>query len=167
MSLTPRRELRALALPADIMRLPNLQGFLKFPGAHPVASIRLRPVDRPVVAPRFVPRDDRAKLAAAGEARVPAPVADAADEPPWPDQPDPGGCAPEPQEHADEAETPPADEDDATAPSAAAPDEPPWRGDPAPGGCEVVLEEPAGEAKTAAADVENIAAPVPVAGQWG
>ena len=56
-SLTPRRELRALALPSDIMRLPNLHGFLKFPGPYPVASIRLRPVDRPVRAPRFLPRE--------------------------------------------------------------------------------------------------------------
>ena len=56
-SLTPRRELRALALPADIMRLPNLHGFVKFPGPYPVASIRLRPVDRPVRAPRFLPRE--------------------------------------------------------------------------------------------------------------
>ena len=56
-SLMPRRELRALALPSDIMRLPNLQGYLKFPGPYPVASIRLRPVDRPVRAPRFVPRE--------------------------------------------------------------------------------------------------------------
>ena len=58
-SLTPRRELRALALPADIMRLPNLHGYLKFPGPYPVASIRLKPVGRPVLAPRFVPREDR------------------------------------------------------------------------------------------------------------
>ena len=111
-SLTPRRELRALALPADIMRLPNLHGFLKFPGAHPVASIRLRPVDRPPLASRFVPREDREPIAAPGEARVPALMADAAAEPPWPDEPDPGVGAPAPEEPAHEVETPPADEDD-------------------------------------------------------
>ncbi len=184
-SLTPRRELRALALPADIMRLPNLHGFLKFPGAHPVASIRLKPVDRPVVAPRFVPRDDHAPPAASGEARVPVPVADAADAPPWPDEPDPGGCAPAPEAPAGEVGTPPAAEDNGTEPPATAPAELPWAGDADPGGCEVVPEEPAGEAKTAPADVENIAAPVavrpaprpetaskasspaPIAGQWG
>ena len=55
-SLTPRRELRALALPSEIMRLPNLEGYLKFPGPFPVASIRLRYVDRPSAAERFVPR---------------------------------------------------------------------------------------------------------------
>ncbi len=120
-SLTPRRELRALALPADIMRLPNLHGFLKFPGPYPVASIRLRPVDRPVLAPRFVPREDRDPLPASGEAPVPAPVADAADEPPWPDEPDLGAAAPAPEAPADEAETPPADEDDAGVPVPARP----------------------------------------------
>ena len=57
-SLTPKRELRALALPSEIMRLPNLEGYLKFPGPFPVASIRLKYVARPAAAERFVPRDD-------------------------------------------------------------------------------------------------------------
>ncbi|MDE0377634.1 MAG: type IV secretion system DNA-binding domain-containing protein [Rhodospirillales bacterium] len=56
-SLTPRRELRALALPSEIMRLENLSGYLKFPGPFPVASIRLKYVARPKAAERFVPRD--------------------------------------------------------------------------------------------------------------
>ena len=65
-SLTPRRELRALALPSEIMRLPNLEGYLKFPGPFPVASIRLKYVERPPAAERFVAR--------AGEgAEAPAP----------------------------------------------------------------------------------------------
>ena len=55
-SLTPRRELRALALPSEIMRLENLSGYLKFPGPFPVASIRLKHVKRPAAAERFVPR---------------------------------------------------------------------------------------------------------------
>ena len=55
-SLTPRRELRALALPSEIMRLPNLEGYLKFPGPFPVASIRLKYVARPKAAERFVAR---------------------------------------------------------------------------------------------------------------
>ena len=55
-SLTPRRELRALALPSEIMRLENLSGYLKFPGPFPVASIRLKYVARPAAAERFVPR---------------------------------------------------------------------------------------------------------------
>ena len=56
-SLTPRRELRALALPSEIMRLENLAGYLKFPGPFPVASIRLKYVARPKAAGRFVARD--------------------------------------------------------------------------------------------------------------
>ena len=56
-SLTPRRELRALALPSEIMRLENLSGYLKFPGPFPVASIRLKYVARPKAAERFVPRE--------------------------------------------------------------------------------------------------------------
>ena len=56
-SLTPRRELRALALPSEIMRLENLSGYLKFPGPFPVASIRLKYVKRPAAAERFVPRE--------------------------------------------------------------------------------------------------------------
>jgi type IV conjugative transfer system coupling protein TraD len=56
-SLTPRRELRALALPSEIMRLENLAGYLKFPGPFPVATIRLRYVKRPAAAERFVPRE--------------------------------------------------------------------------------------------------------------
>ena len=55
-SLTPRRELRALALPSEIMRLPNLEGYLKFPGPFPAASIRLKYVERPPAAERFVAR---------------------------------------------------------------------------------------------------------------
>ncbi|MDE0702948.1 MAG: type IV secretion system DNA-binding domain-containing protein, partial [Rhodospirillaceae bacterium] len=58
-SLTPRRELRALALPSEIMRLENLSGYLKFPGPFPVASIRLKYAARPKAAERFVPRDGR------------------------------------------------------------------------------------------------------------
>ena len=76
-SLTPRRELRALALPSEIMRLENLEGYLKFPGPFPVASIRLRYVKRPAAAERFVPREEGAELsarpedaAAAGDAPV-------------------------------------------------------------------------------------------------
>ncbi len=71
-SLTPRRELRALALPSEIMRLANLEGYLKFPGPFPVASIRLKYVARPAAAERFVPREG-------DEAEPNARPADAAD----------------------------------------------------------------------------------------
>ena len=57
-SLTPRRELRALALPSEIMRLPNLRGYLKLPGPFPVAEIQLRYKKRPVAAERFIPRNE-------------------------------------------------------------------------------------------------------------
>ena len=83
-SLTPRRELRALALPSEIMRLPNLEGYLKFPGPFPVASIRLKYVARPAAAERFVPRKgdgaDRPDGAAdSAEAEEPAAAAPADD----------------------------------------------------------------------------------------
>ena len=57
-SLTQRREMRSLALPSEIMRLENLQGYLKFPGPWPVARIGLRYVKRPKAAERFVPREE-------------------------------------------------------------------------------------------------------------
>ena len=57
-SLTQHRQMRPLALPSEIMRLDNLHGYLKFPGPFPVTSIRLRYVNRPASAERFVPRKD-------------------------------------------------------------------------------------------------------------
>ena len=55
-SLTPRRELRPLALASEIMQLPSLHGWLRFPGPLPVARIALDYVSRPKAAERFVPR---------------------------------------------------------------------------------------------------------------
>ncbi len=75
-SLTPRRELRALALPSEIMRLANLEGYLKFPGPFPVASIKLKYVARPAAAERFVSRKgdgsepDEASAAHPGEEEI-------------------------------------------------------------------------------------------------
>ena len=66
-SLTPRRELRALALPSEIMRLPNLEGYLKFPGPFPVASIRLIYVARPAASERFVPRERNGRTDGGGD----------------------------------------------------------------------------------------------------
>ena len=57
-SLTPKRELRALALASEIMRLENLSGYLRFPGPLPVATVRLDYVYRAKAAERCVPRDD-------------------------------------------------------------------------------------------------------------
>ena len=92
-SLTPRRELRALALPSEIMRLPNLHGYLKFPGPLPVASIRLKYVSRPASAARFVPRGGGGGEASAGNG-------DGAREVPTPGNADPSGEAARPEEAA-------------------------------------------------------------------
>ena len=113
MSLTPRRELRALALPADIMRLPNLHGYLKFPGPYPVASIVLRPVGRPVLAPRFVPRKDREPAPGTGDNPGPRAAAGSPtmgpDALPWPNEPDTGWPERSPAEPVAGADTAPAD----------------------------------------------------------
>ena len=69
-TLMPRRELQSLALPSEIMRLPNLTGYLKLPGPYPVARIGLKYVKRPKIEPRFVPAEKETR-------RLPAP----ADEP--------------------------------------------------------------------------------------
>ena len=70
-SLTPRRELRPLALASEIMQLPNLHGYLKFPGPLPVARIELEYVKRPQAAERFAPRAE-----APAVERAPAPPPD-------------------------------------------------------------------------------------------
>ncbi len=57
-SLTPRRELRPLALASEIMRLESLHGYLRFPGPLPAATIALDYVDRPKRAERFAARRD-------------------------------------------------------------------------------------------------------------
>ena len=65
-SLTPKRELRPLALASEIMQLQSLHGWLRFPGPLPVARIRLNYVARPKAAERFVPRPPAAPGQAAG-----------------------------------------------------------------------------------------------------
>ncbi|MCY4479736.1 MAG: type IV secretion system DNA-binding domain-containing protein, partial [Rhodospirillales bacterium] len=57
-TLSTRRDLRPLVLPAEVARLENLSGYLKFPGAWPVARIGLKYRERDVVAARFEPRQD-------------------------------------------------------------------------------------------------------------
>ena len=92
-SLTPRRELRALALPSEIMRLANLEGYLKFPGPFPVASIRLKYVARPAAAERFVAREDEGEGAEAHDDadRAASSAGAASAEIAIPEPPDPGG----------------------------------------------------------------------------
>ena len=67
-TLTPKREVQALALPSEIMRLPNLNGYLKLPGPYPVARIMLDYVKRPKVAARFVARVPASRAADAESA---------------------------------------------------------------------------------------------------
>ena len=67
-----RCALRLLVLPAKIVRLDSLAGYLKLPGAWPVARIRLRYRKRPKVAERFVPRAEGE--AGAGEVAAPGEV---------------------------------------------------------------------------------------------
>ncbi len=55
-SLSTRRDLRPLVLPSEVSRLENLSGYLKFPGAWPVARIGLKYRKRTGVAERFVPK---------------------------------------------------------------------------------------------------------------
>jgi len=55
-SLTPKRELRPLALASEIMQLPALHGYLRFPGPLPAARIALDYVSRDAAAERFVAR---------------------------------------------------------------------------------------------------------------
>ncbi len=85
-SLTQHRQMRPLALPSEIMRLENLHGYLKFPGPFPVTEIKLRYVDRPASAERFVARTENDPVEAetaggvaepvGGEAALPEPMAD-------------------------------------------------------------------------------------------
>ena len=94
-SLTPKRELRALALASEIMRLENLSGYLRFPGPLPVATIRLDYVDRAQAAARFVPRDgggDGALGDAKDDGRDPTPKAEPPRSPPKPDAGLPGAA---------------------------------------------------------------------------
>ena len=74
-TLSARRDLRSLVLPAEVARLENLSGYLKFPGAWPVARIRLKYKNRTKVAERFVPRVEGEN---AGGSGVETPANDAA-----------------------------------------------------------------------------------------
>ena len=78
-SLTPKRELRALALASEIMQLRSLHGWLRFPGPLPVAPIRLDYVKRPKAAERFVPRRDAGRKEAGAVAKPSGPTETEAD----------------------------------------------------------------------------------------
>lgn len=57
-TLTPRKQVEPLVLPDDIMNLPAMHGFVKFPDGFPAARICLDWRDYPESAPGFVPRPD-------------------------------------------------------------------------------------------------------------
>ena len=65
-TLSARRDLRSLVLPAEVARLENLAGYVKFPGAWPVARIRLKYTARPKVAERFEARADGEGVSGSG-----------------------------------------------------------------------------------------------------
>ena len=67
-TLGARRALRPLVLPAEVARLDSLAGYLKFPGAWPVARIKLKYRKRPQVAERFVPWESKGWAVGTGEA---------------------------------------------------------------------------------------------------
>lgn len=55
-SLTPRKHIEPLLLPDQLMNLPRLSGYIKFPDGFPAAPVRLRPVSRPKRAEAFIAR---------------------------------------------------------------------------------------------------------------
>ena len=69
-TLSTRRDVRPLVLPAEVARLQNLCGYLKFPGPWPVARIRLRYRARPPMARRFEPRAEAGSDAGRPQARA-------------------------------------------------------------------------------------------------
>jgi len=53
-TITPRTEVKPLVIPDDIMNLPSLHGFVKFPEGFPAARIRLEWRDYPAIAEPFL-----------------------------------------------------------------------------------------------------------------
>ncbi len=68
-SLTSRKHIEPLLLPDQLMNLPRLSGYLKFPDGFPAAPVKLRPVTRPRRAEPFIRR--ASKAAASAENRGP------------------------------------------------------------------------------------------------
>lgn len=74
-SLTSRRHIEPLLLPDQLMNLPRLSGFLKFPDGFPAAPVKLRPVDRPRRAAPFIRRAEDGDRRDDGEGPSSAPHA--------------------------------------------------------------------------------------------
>lgn len=62
-SLTPRKHIEPLLLPDQLMNLPRLSGYLKFPDGLPAAPVKLKPLSRPKVAETFIGRAQDRRLA--------------------------------------------------------------------------------------------------------
>lgn len=67
-SLTSRKHIEPLLLPDQLMNLPRLTGFLKFPDGFPAAPVKLTPVDRRKRAEPFIRRADDGDRQARGGA---------------------------------------------------------------------------------------------------
>lgn len=57
-TITPRTEVKPLVIPDDIMNLPSLHGYVKFPEGFPAARIRLAWRDYPKIAEPFLRKTD-------------------------------------------------------------------------------------------------------------
>jgi type IV secretory pathway TraG/TraD family ATPase VirD4 len=57
-TITPRTEVKPLVIPDDIMNLPSLHGYVKFPEGFPAARIRLLWRDYPKIAEPFLRKTD-------------------------------------------------------------------------------------------------------------
>lgn len=72
-SLTPRKHIEPLLLPDQLMNLPRLSGYIKFPDGFPAAPVKLKPVSRPKVAETFIGRaQDRPTAGTSAPALPPA-----------------------------------------------------------------------------------------------
>jgi hypothetical protein len=57
-TITPRTEIKPLVMPDDIVNLPSLHGYVKFPEGFPAARIKLNWVNYPVIAEPFQRKTD-------------------------------------------------------------------------------------------------------------
>jgi len=57
-TITPRTEVKPLVIPDDIMNLPSLHGYVKFPEGFPAARIKLAWTNYPVIAEPFQRKSD-------------------------------------------------------------------------------------------------------------
>ena len=77
-SLTPRKHIEPLLLPDQLMNLPRLSGYIKFPDGFPAAPVKLKPVDRPKRAETFIAR---VKESPKARVTVPHPAAEQPEQP--------------------------------------------------------------------------------------